>query len=48
MSSKKLLKAFKQITEALHQGGHIDEMTVKWLLQTLNPPEIPGSQTNTY
>ena len=48
MSSKKLLKGFKQITEELHQGGHIDEMIVKWLSQTPNPPEIPDSQINTY
>ena len=25
----------------LNQGEHIDNMTKKWLLQTLNPPRIP-------
>ena len=25
----------------LHQGSFIDEMTVKWLSQTPNPPRIP-------
>ena len=31
----------KQIVEELHQGSFIDEMTVKWLSQTPNPPRIP-------
>ena len=31
----------KQITEELHQGNYIDEMTVEWLSQTPNPPRVP-------
>ena len=31
----------KKIVEELHQGSFIDEMTVKWLSQTPNPPRIP-------
>ena len=31
----------KRIVEELHQGSFIDEMTVKWLSQTPNPPRIP-------
>ena len=31
----------KQVTRQLHQGGYIDDMTVKWLSQTPNPPRVP-------
>ena len=37
----------KQITEELYQGGYIDEMTVKWLSQTPNPPRVPVFYTLT-
>ena len=37
----------KQIVEELHQGSFIDEMTVKWLSQTPNPPRIPVFYTLT-
>ena len=37
----------KQITEELYQGGYIDEMTVKWLSQTPNPPKVPVFYTLT-
>ena len=44
----------KEVTEELYQGGHIDEMTVKWLSKTPNPPRVPvflyshkDTQTNT-
>ena len=37
----------KQIVEELHQGSFIDEMTVKWLSQTPNPPRIPFFYTLT-
>ena len=30
-----------QIITQLHQGNHIDDMTAKWLSQTLSPPRIP-------
>ena len=31
----------QEITNELHQGGHIDTMTKKWLLQTPFPTRIP-------
>ena len=31
----------KEITNALHHGDHIDDMTKKWLSLTPNPPQIP-------
>jgi len=31
----------KGISNALHHGDHIDEMTKKWLSLTRNPPRIP-------
>ena len=31
----------QEITNDLHQGGHIDTMTKKWLLQTPFPTRIP-------
>jgi len=31
----------------LHQGGHIDDMTKKWLSQTPNPPRTPEFYTLT-
>ena len=37
----------KQITEELYQGNYIDEMTVKWLSQTPNPPRVPVFYTLT-
>ena len=37
----------KQIVEELHQGSFIDEITVKWLSQTPNPPRIPVFYTLT-
>ena len=37
----------KKIVEELHQGSFIDEMTVKWLSQTPNPPRIPVFYTLT-
>ena len=37
----------KQITEELYQGNYIDEMTVKWLSQTPNPPRVPVFHTLT-
>ena len=40
-------KKVKQITKELHQGGYIDKMTFKWLLQTPNPPRIPVFYTLT-
>ena len=33
-------KKVKKIVEEPHQGSLIDEMTVKWLSQTSNPPRI--------
>ena len=37
----------KQLTTSMLTEGHIDEMTVKWLSQTLNPPRIPEFYTLT-
>ena len=37
----------KQLTTSVLTEGHIDEMTVKWLSQTLNPPKIPEFYTLT-
>ena len=37
----------KQVTRQLHQGGYIDDMTVKWLSQTPNPPRVPVFYTLT-
>ena len=37
----------KQIFEELHQGSFINEITVKWLSQTPNPPGIPVFYTLT-
>ena len=37
----------KRITEELYQGNYIDEMTVEWLSQTLNPPRVPVFYTLT-
>ena len=37
----------KEIKEELYQGGHIDEMTVKWLSKTPNPPRVPVFYTLT-
>ena len=31
----------KQLINALHDGGHIDDMTKRWLSLTPNPPRIP-------
>ena len=30
----------KQITRQLRQGGNIDDITVKWISQTPNPPTV--------
>ena len=38
---EKTSQQVKQKTEELFQGGYIDEMTIKWLSQTLNPPRVP-------
>ena len=35
--SRKTFKKVKRITEELHQGGYIDEMTVKWLSADSKP-----------
>ena len=40
-------KSLKKIVEELHQGSFIDEITVKWLSQTPNPPRIPVFYTLT-
>ena len=40
-------KKVKQITKDSHQGGYIDEMIVKFLSQTPNPPRIPVFYTLT-
>ena len=37
----------KQLTTSMLTEGHIDEMTIKWLSQTLNPPRIPEFYTLT-
>ena len=45
-----LREILKQIVEELHQdhqGSFIDEVTVKWLSQTPNPPRIPVFHTLT-
>ena len=31
----------RQLVNGLHHKKHIDEMTTKWLCDTLNPPRIP-------
>lgn len=38
---KETYQRVKQITKQLYHGGYIDEMTVKWLSQTSDPPRIP-------
>ena len=38
-------KVLRIITD-LHRGNHIDDMTKKWLSQTLNPPRIPKFYTH--
>ena len=43
----KLLRKLKKIIEDLYQGGFIDEMTLKCLSQTLNPPRVPVFYTLT-
>ena len=37
----------KQLINALHDGGHIDDMTKRWLSLTPNPPRIPVFYTLT-
>ena len=37
----------KQLTTSMLTESHIDEMTVKWLSQTPNPPRIPEFYTLT-
>ena len=37
----------KQLTASMLTEGHIDEMTIKWLSQTPNPPRIPEFYTLT-
>ena len=34
-------KKVRRIITELYRKKHIDEMTFKWLSQTLNPPRIP-------
>ena len=38
----------KQLTTSMLTESHIDEMTVKWLSQTPNPPRIPKFYTPPY
>ena len=35
------VEKIKQLTTSMLTESHIDEMTVKWLSQTPNPPRIP-------
>ena len=37
----------KQLTTSMLTEGYIDEMTIKWLSQTPNPPRIPEFYTLT-
>ena len=43
----KTAEKIKQLTTSMLTEGHIDEMTVKWLSQTSNPPRIPDFYTLT-
>ena len=45
--AKETARKTRVIINDLHQGNHIDTMTKKWLLQTLNPPRIPVFYTLT-
>ena len=41
------VEKIKQLTTSMLTESHIDEMTVKWLSQTPNPPRIPEFYTLT-
>ena len=47
MAGATFQKVKKKKVEELHRGSLIDEMTVKWLSQTPNPPRIPVFYTLT-